>query len=316
MNNRPMSNLQHLHPSPSIRGYLFVLSAVLFWSGSASLAKYLFTTAYDTLIIVQTRSSLSFVIFAIYFAVRNRSVFKIDRNDLLKFVFVGVIGVAGTNFTYYYAVQESTVATAILIQYIAPVLVMTYAVFVIRSEHLSTAKMLSMGLALLGCFFAVTGGSFSSLELTGWGLGSGFASALGYAFMLLMSKHLLAKYSVWTMLTYAFGFATVFWLFVNPPWEIAAKGYGVQDWGVFLLFAVVSILIPHSLFSSGLKLLEASTVGIVTTLEPVFSIFVAHMTLGEAFGGAQIGGAIAVVSAIILLQLRPFRHFVRNRHVE
>jgi len=314
MNRPPMSNLQQ--SSPLVRGYLFILSAVLFWSGSASLAKHLFTTSYDTLIIVQTRSSLSFVLFAVYFALRRRAIFKIDSKDLLKFVLVGVIGVAVTNFTYYFAVKESTVATAILIQYIAPVLVMIYAVSVIRSELLSSAKVISMALALIGCFFAVTSGSVSSLQLTGWGLASGFASALGYAFMLLMSKHLLAKYSVWTMLTYAFGFATLFWLFVNPPWVVASRGYDEGDWGIFLLFAVMSILIPHSLFSSGLKLMEASTVGIVTTLEPVFSILIAHLALGEAFGGAQIIGAIAVVTAIVLLQLRGMRHAVRNRHVE
>lgn len=70
---------------------------------------------------------------------------------------------------------------------------MIYAILVIRSEPLSTEQMMSMALALVGYFFAVTGGSFSSLKLTGRGLGSGFASALGYAFMLLMSKHLLFK---------------------------------------------------------------------------------------------------------------------------
>lgn len=39
-------------------------------------------------------------LFVLSFAVRNRLVFQVDSKDLLKFVLVGVIGVAGTNFTY------------------------------------------------------------------------------------------------------------------------------------------------------------------------------------------------------------------------
>jgi drug/metabolite transporter (DMT)-like permease len=285
-------------------GYFFIVVAVLFWGGSASLAKFLFTTRYDTVIITQTRSSLSFILMAAWFALRDKSVFRIERRDIPKFVLAGVIGIAITNFTYYYTVQETTVATAILLQYTAPVIVMVYAVFVMKEETLSGAKVLALILALAGCWLAVSGGDWSTIRLGGWGAATGTASAVGYAFMLLMSKHLLKKYSVWTTLIYAFGFATLFWLLVNTPWDIAACGYTAEDWGIFWFFAVVSILIPHSMFTTGLKQLEASTVGILTTLEPVVAIAVAYFALGEGLNAVQVTGAFAVVAAVTLLQLR------------
>lgn len=287
-----------------LRGYLFILTGVLFWGGSASLAKFLFTTSYDVLIIVQTRSSIPFFIFALYFLWRDRSVFKIRLADLYKFVLIGVVGISVTNFAYYFTVKESTVASAILIQYAAPVLVMVYAVYIGKTETLNGIKVISLCLAMIGCFLAVTGGSLSSIQLKGWGLVSGITSAFCYAFMLLMSKHLLRSYSVWTMLLYGFGFALLFWLFINPPSDIIAQQYTWKDWGTFLFFAIISILIPHTFFSLGMKLLEATTVGIVTTLEPVLAMVIAHLTIGEALGSSQIAGGIAVVSAIIVLQLR------------
>ncbi len=289
----------------SLRGYLFVLIAVFFWGGSASLAKYLFITKYDALIISQTRSSLSFVLFFSYFLLRDRTVFKIDKSDLLKFVFLGFIGIASTNFTYYWTVKESTVAMAILVQYTAPVLVMLYAVGISREESLSAVKLLSLILSLVGCFFAVSGGSISEIKLSGSAIVSGPASAFGFAYMILASKHLLKKYSAWTTLVYAFGFATLFWLMVNPPWAIMAHGYTWSDWGVFWIFALVSILIPHTLFTFGLRLLEASRVSIASTLEPVVAIVVAYLALGERMNGVQILGATGVVAGIILLQVPP-----------
>lgn len=292
-------------------GYFFIIIAVLFWGGSASLAKFLFTTRYDTLIITQTRSSLSFLLIAAWFLVRDRSIFRVDRLDIPKFALAGILGIAVTNFTYYFTVKETTVATAILLQYTAPVIVMVYAVFVLKEEALSTARVLALALSLAGCWLAVSGGDWSGIQLSGWGLASGIASALCYSFMLLMSKHLLRKYSVWTTLTYAFGFSTLFWLLVNTPWDIAAKGYTSEDWGVFWFFAVVSILIPHSMFTAGLKLLEAGTVGIVTTLEPVVAIAVAYFALGESLNAVQVSGGAAVVAAVILLQARSIqRHRV------
>lgn len=304
-------------PESSVRrGTLLILIAVLFWGGSASLAKFLFTTRFDTLIVVQSRSSLSFLLLLLYFLLKDRSVFRIERKDLGTLALTGVIGIAVTNFSYYYTVNAASVATAILVQYTAPVLVMVYAVVVSKDEVFNGIKVIALGLSLLGCYLAVSGGEWSAIQLRGWSVVSGITSSLSYAFMLLISKHLLRKYSVWTMLVYAFGFSAVFWLFLNTPWHIAERGYSMSDWGVLLMFALVSILIPHSLFASGLKLLDASTVGIVTTMEPVIAIIIAYFALGESLGEIQIVGGVAVVAAVVLIQLAEKRNWIRaeRRH--
>jgi drug/metabolite transporter (DMT)-like permease len=283
---------------------LFVVLAVSFWGGSASLAKYLFLTRYDPLIVSQTRSSLSFLLLAAYFALVNRSIFRVQLRELYKFALIGVFGIAATNFTYYFTIKESTVATAILVQNAAPAFVMIYSVAVSKEEEFTGMKVLSLLFALLGCFLAVSGGSMQQIQLRGWALVTAPASMLTYAFMLLASKRLLRTYSVWTMLVSALGFATLFWLFINPPWVIAAEGYGAEDWGIFLVFAVVSILLPYIFFAKGLALLEASTAGIITTLEPVIAIIVAWVALGESLNGVQIVGTVAVVASVLLLQMR------------
>jgi drug/metabolite transporter (DMT)-like permease len=286
------------------RGILFVILAVSLWGGSVSLAKYLFLTAYDPLIVTQTRSSLSFLLLACWFLLTDRGVFRVPWRELYKFALIGIVGIAATNFTYYYTVKESTVATAILVQNAAPVFVMIYSVAVSKEEDFTGIKVVSLLFALFGCFLAVSGGSTSEVQLSGWALVTAPASMLTYAFMLLASKRMLRTYAVWTTLTTALGFAAVFWLFVNPPWAIAAQGYGVKDWGVFLGFAVVSILLPYIFFAQGLRLLEATTAGIVTTLEPVIAIIVAWLALGESMSYVQIAGTVAVVASVLLLQVR------------
>lgn len=290
-------------------GTVLILIAVSFWGGSASLAKYLFASnpRIETLILSQTRTTYSFILLSLYFAVADRSVFRIQARDIWRFVVIGVFGMAVTNFSYYFTVQQSTVATAILIQYTAPVLVMAYSVFVSKEEGFNSAKMASLALALIGCYLAVSGGSSSEIRLSGWVVLTGLLSSLCFAFLLIASKRILRSYSTWTMLIYAFGFAALFWLVVNPPWVIAEKGYTPDDWRVLFFFAIVSILIPHSLFTSSLRHLEASTAGILSTIEPVIAIVIAYLALGESLSVIQLAGGLGVVLAVVLLQVKPER---------
>jgi drug/metabolite transporter (DMT)-like permease len=279
--------------------------AVLFWGSSAPLGKYLIVTRFDTLILAQTRTSLTFILLLFFFLIKNRSVFKINLSDLWKFGVLGVVGISLTNYTYYFTAKESSVATAILVQYTAPIWVVMYSAFIIKEDKLDRITFISLVLALLGCYFAVTAGSFQSLNLKGLAIITGPMSAFTFAYQIVASKQLLKRYSIWTMLVYMFGFSAIFWLCINPPWAIIAKNYTYSDWGIFWMFAIVSILIPQTAFASGLKLLDASTVGIVSILEPVIAIIAAFLILGESLSVIQIFGAVLVVAAIGLLQAHP-----------
>lgn len=197
-------------------------------------------------------------------------------------------------------------ATAILVQDTAPVWIVLYSVFAIKEDSLDRITVISLVLGLVGCYFAVTSGSLHSVNLKGWTIITGPLSAFTFAYQIVATKQLLKRYSVWTMLVYMFGFSALFWLCVNPPWAIMAKHYTAGDWGLFWLFALMSILIPQTAFTSGLKLLDASTAGIVSILEPVFAIIAAFLILGESLTLIQLVGAVLVVSAVGLLQVHPY----------
>jgi drug/metabolite transporter (DMT)-like permease len=294
-----------IQESYSFRGFLLLVFAVLFWGTSAPIGKYLIVSRFDTLILAQTRTSLTFILLLVFFLIRDRSIFRIDIKDLWKLIIVGVIGIALTNYTYYFTAKEASVATAIIVQYTAPVWVVLYSVFVIKEDKIDLITMLSLAFALIGCYVAVTGGSIQGLNLKGWAIITGPVSAFTFAFQILAMKQLLKHYSVWTVLVYVFGFSALFWLCVNPPWEIIAKSYSLNDWGILWVFAIISILIPQTAFAFGLRRLNAATVGIIGILEPVIAIVAAFLILGESLGVVQIFGALIVIAAVGILQAHP-----------
>jgi drug/metabolite transporter (DMT)-like permease len=289
----------------ALRGFLLLLLAVLFWGGSAPLGKFLIVTRFDTLIIVQTRTSLAFILLLIFFLLIDRSVFRIELRDIWKFAMLGVIGVAITNYTYYYTVKEASVATAILVQYTAPVWIVLYSVLILKEDRLDRVTIVSLVIALVGCYFAVTSGSMQSINLKGWAIITGPISAFTFAYQVIGTKQLIKRYSIWTLLLYMFGFSAIFWLCVNPPWNVIAKHYNCSDWGILWVFAIVSILIPQMAFASGLKHLDASTAGIISVMEPVIAIVAAFLILGESLSVIQMFGGLMVLLAVGLLQAHP-----------
>jgi drug/metabolite transporter (DMT)-like permease len=287
------------------RGFFLLFLAVLFWGGSAPLGKFLIVTRFDTLIIVQTRTSLAFVLLLIFFLLIDRSVFRIELRDIWKFAMLGVIGVAITNYTYYYTVKEASVATAILVQYTAPMWIVLYSVLFLKEDRLDRVTIVSLVIALVGCYFAVTSGSMQSINLKGWAIITGPLSAFTFAYQVIGTKQLIKRYSIWTLLLYIFGFSAIFWLCVNPPWNVIAKHYNCSDWGILWMFAIVSILIPQIAFASGLKYLDASTAGIISVMEPVIAIVAAFLILGESLSVIQMFGGLMVLLAVGLLQAHP-----------
>jgi drug/metabolite transporter (DMT)-like permease len=286
----------------SVRGYLFILGATLFWGVSATVAKVLFTRQVDTLILVQMRMTLSCIVLMAYFLLFKRHLLRVRAGDLYRFALLGITGMAGSNFTYYFTIRETNVATAILLQYMAPLLVLGYAA-ASGDESLGFRKIAAGVVSFVGCFLVVAGPDFSSFTLSRTGLLSGVCSAFCWAFTNVWLRRLLKRYNVWTCLVYAFTFASIFWIVINPPWKFMSAGYPPELWRVFFGFAMISILIPHSFYFSGIRYLTASQAVITATFEPVVAIVSAFIILGEDLTPVQIAGAVVVLIGVALLQL-------------
>jgi drug/metabolite transporter (DMT)-like permease len=288
------------------RGYMMIVGAALFWGVSATAAKHLQNLGVETLLIVQTRVTFSAIVLLAFFLLFRRETLRVKPGDLWRFALVGVIGVAGANVTYYTVIEMSTVATGILIQYTAPLVVMAYAIAA-KEERFGLVKLSAAVVSLAGCFLAVGGYDQDVVKITPAVLINGAASVFCFAFMTVYTRHLLRKYSLWTTAFYAIFFAACFWLVVQPPWKVAATSLSPGLWAALLVLAVASILIPHSLFFAGLRVVVPSRAIITSTLEPVAAITSAAIFLAEHLKPVQVVGAGMVILAIVLLNLRPER---------
>lgn len=289
------------------------MAATFSWGIAATLGRAAFTgrllplgealAPIDPLILSQSRTSFSFVVLAVALGWgRGRSRLMVPAVDLGRMTLLGVLGVAASNYLYYLAIQRTNVATAIILQYTAPVLVLLY--MVARGMQRATVKRVAaVGLAVLGSALAIGVGGAGGIRLDSIGVVAALLAAAAFAFYNILGHQILGRYDRWIVLLYTTLTASVFWLVVNPPWKLAAAHYSGRQWGFLALFAMVSVLAPFSFYFAGLQHLEPTRAIVASCMEPVFSIVLAAGLLGEGLKAAQVLGIVVVLAAIVIVQL-------------
>jgi DME family drug/metabolite transporter len=260
----------------------------------------------DPLILSQTRTSFSLlVLLPLLVGRRGWQRIKLPTLDLIQCLVLGMLGVAASNYFYYVAIQRTSVAIAIIVQYTAPVWVLLYVV-ARGQQKLSLQKVAAVGVAITG--IALTIGivgakSASPLRLNSYGFIAALLASFSFAFYNVGGHRILARYDRWRVLVWTLISASAFWLFVNPPWKVIAAHYAPAQWGFLFIFSMISVLGAFSLYFLGLQHLEPTRAIIASCLEPVFSILLAALLLGEVLRPIQTLGIVLVLSAIVIVQL-------------
>ena len=262
----------------------------------------------DPLILSQTRTTFSLLVLLplLILPYKDRGGWRrihLPRRDLIQCVVLGMLGVAASNYFYYVAIQRTSVAIAIVLQYTAPVWVLLYVV-ARGQQKLSFQKIAAVFVALAGISLTIgIGANSSSLHLNRYGLIAAMLASFSFAFYNVGGHRILARYDRWRVLIWTLASAAIFWLFVNPPWKVSATHYTPSQWMFLFIFSMISVLGSFSLYFLGLQYLEPTRAIIASCLEPVFSILLAAALLGEGVRSIQTLGIILVLSAIVIVQL-------------
>jgi drug/metabolite transporter (DMT)-like permease len=264
--------------------------------------------------LAQSRTTLAAcVLFPALWLARGAAAVRMGAREIGDCAIVGILGIAGSNYFYYLSIQRTSVATAIILQYLAPVFVLLW-MLLRRLQRPTFFRISGVMVAVFGSVLAI--GIVSSSPSFPWfaiarnkisfdliGVIAALIAALAFAFYNVFGRHLVESHDRWTVLAWALAGAAIGWMFVNPPWRVLAAHYSRSQWMFMALFSVSSILVPFSLYFAGLHHLDATRAIVTSCLEPVFSILIAALALGELVGKIQIAGIVFVLASTVLVQI-------------
>lgn len=292
-------------------GIAMVLIAAVLWGVSGSVAQYLFQQqGFSPEWLVVMRLLLSgMILLGLAYKKEKKKIWDIwkSKQDRWNLILFGILGMLAVQYTYFTAIKHANAATATILQYLAPVLIVCYVA--IRSSQFPTAKEITaVILALIGTFFLVTHGSIHTLSISGLALFWGLSSALTLAFYTLHPHKLLANWGStivvgWAMLIGGIGFS-----FVHPPWQFEGQ-WSVPSFFSVIFIVVFGTFIAFYCYIESLKYLSASETSLLACVEPLSAVFLSVIWLHVDFGAAEWLGTLCIVSTVSILSI------VKNKEV-
>jgi drug/metabolite transporter (DMT)-like permease len=293
-------------PSARVRhaplGYALAAAAATMWALNGSLSRLLLDDGVPALRLAELRAVLTFVILTAAVALIRPELLRVRRADIPRLAFLGVFGLAGVTATYFFAIARLDVGVALVIQYLGPLLLLIY-LRVVHHRQLARSLWGASALSVLGCFLVVEAWDPGAID--GLGLLAAFGAAITFAIYLYSSQQAGHHYEPVTTLVWAFGFASLFWLIVQPPWTFPFHDFdSARNLALGLGVAVIGTLLPFVCIVAALRHVPASRAAVVATLEPVLATLIAWPVLGQELGVAQIAGGLIVVGAVVWVQAR------------
>lgn len=225
----------------------------------------------------------------------------IKKNALLLFP-AGIL--LGFNWILLFeAYRYTTVATATLCYYFAPIFVLLLSP-VLLGERLSARKLVCVIAALVGIAF-VSGipqaGFKGGAEYKGVLLGLG--AAIMYASIVILSKKLKDIESFDITLTELAVAGVVLIPYVLLTQELSFAGLGVKTWLILALVCIVHTGICYTLYFGGLRECSAQSASMLSYIDPIVAIICSALLLKEPMGVYGVIGAVLVLGATFISEL-------------
>jgi drug/metabolite transporter (DMT)-like permease len=270
---------------------LVVLSAAAFGT-LGILGRYAYADGLDTTTILFFRFALAAVVLAAYQAARRQ---PLPRGlTLLQLVGMGALGYVGQAFCYLTALKYASPGLVALLLYLYPVFVVILAALWLN-ERITGIKILALGLALIGLTLTVgpEGGQLPGILL-------GIGAATIYSLYILVGVRVLKQVSAVQSSTVIFasaGAMSALLMAVNgPQWPTTTMG-----WNVIGLIVLVATVLPVVAFLVGLERIGPTNAAMLSTSEPVVTVLLAALLLGERLNPISLVGGGLILAAVLLL---------------
>jgi drug/metabolite transporter (DMT)-like permease len=296
----------------TLRGYLMVSVAAVLFAVNGAVAKVILSTGLSSPRLSEVRSAGAFVVLAVAIVLLRPQLLRVGRRELVLLALFGVVGLVSVQLFYFLAIHRLAIGIALLIQFLAPLLVALWARYAMH-EYVRRRIFVALALSLSGLALMVE--VWRGVALDGLGVTYALIAAVAFAVYILLAERAVAARDAFSVSCYGFFFAALFWSVAQPWWsfpgsivgrDISLQGHlaGIHlpVWVLMAWMVVLGTVVPFALVVGALRHLSATRAGIVAMLEPVVATVVAYAWLGESLSPVQVAGGLVVLAAILLAQ--------------
>ena len=290
------------------RGLLIGLIASLAFGSSGAFVKPLLEAGWSPAAAVAVRTLIAAVVLAPFALVALRGKWRTIWAARWRIVGMALVGVAGTQLAYFLAIERMPVGSAILIEYLAPVLLVGLA-WVRTRKAPAVVVIVGTVAAIAGLVLVVGPGSLTSVD--GLGVFFAFLAAIGAASYYLIAARpseglppvalawlglvvgslALFLVGITRLIPFTLVFSDVEMLGTPTPW-----------WVPLGIVGIVATAIAYAASIRATSLLGSRLMSFVGLLEVVFATLFAWLLLGETLTLTQLLGGLLILAGIAFVQ--------------
>ena len=282
------------------KAFIYIIVAGILWGTSGLFVHFLSPYGFSSVQMTAVRGLVSFIGISIYALLTNKELFRFKLENFIFFIPIGTTLFA-TAALYYASMTMTSVSTAVVLMYMAPVYVMVFSVLFL-GEKFSVLKASSLGAMLIGC--CLVSGIIGGLAFNFVGIILGILSGVSYATYNIVTKIALKKgINAVTATVYSFMVMAIIAISASKPHQIVTKAIE-NPWPTIPLLiglGVFTFVIPYFLYTLAMRDLPAGTAAALGIVEPMAATVFSVIFLKEKLGWLPAIGIALILIAVFAL---------------
>jgi drug/metabolite transporter (DMT)-like permease len=278
------------------RGAWFIVASAAGFASLGILIKCAFAGGANITTVLAGRFLIASAFLLVFLTLRRTSIF-ISRRNAVQLSLMGAVGYAGMSMLYANAIHFLPASLTSMLLYTYPALVTLLAVLA-GDERFTPQKGAALVLCTVGLVLLL-GASFAGARLEG--VLSVLGAAVIYSAYIVIGTRILKNLDPLVTSLYVCTSAGLAFLFYGLISGGLTLNMTPDGWLSILGIAVIPTLFGVIGFFAGLRLIGATNASIISTLEPLITVLLSALLLGERITALQgLGGAVLLVGAVVL----------------
>ncbi|MBW9171032.1 DMT family transporter [Clostridium estertheticum] len=279
------------------KGILYIILSASAFGIMPILAKLSYkggANAYSTLFL-----RFLFAAIMLFYYLKTKGIsMKLTKKQSILILVIGVFGFTLTTSSLYMSYNYIGIGMASMIFYIYPSIV-TILAYMFYKEKIYSRKIISLIISLMGIYILI---DKASVSFNIKGIILALIAAVLYSLYVLGASNKEFKNINSYVLTFYISCASATVMFIaaisTNNFSIHISFYALV---AILLIAFISTVVALMAFLEGVRLIGPSKASILSTIEPIVSLILGIIILGEAISSRIIIGSIMIVLSVVIL---------------
>jgi drug/metabolite transporter (DMT)-like permease len=222
---------------------------------------------------------------------------RLARKELVTLGLLGAVVYTGQSLTYFIALRSLPASLVVLIAYIYPSLVVVAGWLFLRRK-VSIWHGVALAASFVGVAMLVGGAHFQ----VAWALVFAIASPTIYTGYILIGERVMRSAPAVAASAVIMSGAALAFCVLAAIGQQFAPPRNVGGWAVGFGIAFFPTMLAISLFLAGLPRIGAARAALISTWEPVVTVILAVVLLGDRLSAVQVAGGVLVLLAVVVVQ--------------